>query len=239
MKPISVQWTEGVSFPEARVVLEGIARAIEAALVTAANAGIGLGRAEIRPFGTWHIPGIQEGSPYWSTLWYVSQSLDESSGTLIGPKFIETIRREPWQQVGPHYDVAIVHYDLRDQPESMVSEGGSSFALSSTARNLAAVISVNRLRHIGDDTLFRRALRRLTVHSFGHILEAPREGRTRAAEFSFGAQHCTNPCVMRHPRSVAELIELARGEREAGTMFCEDCAADILEHTIRNHFSRN
>lgn len=236
MKPISVQWTEEVTLPEARAVLEGVVKAAENMLVVAARAGIGLHKAQIRPFGTWYIPGLAAGTPYWSTLWYVGQSLDAASGRIVGPRFIDTIRQEPWQRAGAHYDVAIVHYDLLDAPESMLSEGGAGYVLSSTARNLAAVISVNRLRRIGDDATFRRALTRLTVHSFGHVLEAPAPDRTRATLQSYGDRHCTNRCVMRHPESLGELLEFARAEADAQALFCDLCASDILDHAIRNHF---
>ena len=237
MKSISVQWTDGITMPEAKVVIEGVARAVEATLSIAARAGIGLEKPEIRPFGTWYIPHLERGSPYWSTMWYVSQSLDEATQRITGPRFFDTIRNEPWQRIAAHYDVAILHHDLVDDPEAMGSDQGREYALSSTERNLAAVISVNRLRNLSDDETFRMALIRLTVHSFGHILEAPAHDRSTSTTRSFGDIHCTNECVMRHTAAVGELVEAARSEREARIQFCEECQTDILAHAIRHHFS--
>ena len=237
MKSISVQWSEGVTMPEARLVIEGIAKAVEAALTVAARTGIGLGKPEIRPFGTWYIPQIEEGSPYWSTMWYINQSLDESTGSIFGPRFIDTIRAEPWQQANAHYDVAIMDYDLIDEPEMMASDELSSYALSSTERNLAAVISVKKLRELSDDDVFRRSLIRLTAHSFGHILEAPSVDRPKSTIRSFGDIHCSNTCVMRHVGLVGDLVDAALEESEARVLYCEECEQDILEHAIKYHFS--
>ncbi len=223
--------------PEAKVVIEGVAKAVEATLTIAARAGIGLGKPEIRPFGTWYIPQIEEGSPYWSTLWYVSQSLDESTNSIAGPRFIDTIRQEPWQQANAHYDVAILDYDLLDEPEVMASDQHSSYALSSTERDLAAVISVSKLRGISDDDAFRRSLIRLTAHSFGHIFEGPSTDRPKSAVRTFGDIHCSNTCVMRHAGLVGDLLDLSLDEHEAKVLFCEECEQDILEHSIKNHFS--
>ena len=225
--------------PEARVVIEGVAKAVEATLTAAARAGIGLGKPEIRPFGTWCIPQMEEGSPYWSTMWYVGQSLNESTNTIVGPRFIDTIRQEPWQQANAHYDVAILDYDLVDEPEVMASDEHSSYALSSTERDLAAVISVKKLREISDDDAFRRSLIRLTAHSFGHILEAPSTDRPQSTVRTFGDVHCSNTCVMRHAGLVEDLVDLSLEEFEAGVLYCDQCVQDILQHAIKNHFSLN
>ncbi len=223
---------------EARTALEGIAGAFDAAIRNAADHGIDLGRPDMRPFGTWHIPGVEMGSPYWSTRWYVTESMDPVSGRIRGERFIDVIREEPWQKMGAHYDVALIHFDLETASEKMVTVDGTSFALSATEPNLAAVISVLRLRELSDDDDFAATLRRLAAHSVGHILEAASPGRTSVQD-AFGDPHCTNVCVMRHAATVPEVLDFAREENEAEVLFCEECASDILGHSLRNHFGAN
>ncbi len=238
MKSISVQWTRNVELEEARTALEGIAATFEAALRIAADEGFDLGRPEMRPFGTWHIPGVKAGSPYWSTRWYVTESMDPATGRIRGERFIDVIRDEPWQKMGAHYDVALIHFDLETDGEKMANAEGSNFALSATEGNLAAVISVARLRELTDDEDFGRALRRLAAHSVGHIIEAAQSGRP-TVHVAFGDYHCSNLCVMRHAGTVPELLQLALEEDEAEVLFCEECASDILSHGLRNHFGTN
>ena len=131
----------------------------------------------------------------------------------------------------------VVLSDLLDEPEVMASDQHSSYALSSTERDLAAVISVSKLRGISDDDAFRRSLIRLTAHSFGHIFEGPSTDRPKSAVRTFGDIHCSNTCVMRHAGLVGDLLDLSLDEHEAKVLFCEECEQDILEHSIKNHFS--
>ena len=238
MKSVSVQWTRDVSLMEARTALEGIAGAFEAAIRIAADNGFDLGRPEMRPFGTWHIPGVEMGSPYWSTRWYVTESINPATGRIRGESFIDVIRDEPWQKMGAHYDVALVHFDLEAASEKMVTVDGASFALSATEANLAAVISLLRLRELSDDDDFATALRRLAAHSVGHVIEAASPDRSTVQD-SFGEPHCTNVCVMRHAATVPEVLEFAREENAAEVLFCEECSSDILNHGLRHHFGAN
>ncbi len=223
---------------EARAVIDGLADGLEHAYLLAADSGIGLTRPHLRPLGTWHIPSVDRGSPYWSTLYYVEQSLDEITGIIDGRQFIETIRHEPWQQMGAHYDMAIVHQDLRDTPGRM-PEGAEGFALSATEPNLAAVLSVNRVRQIARSADRKLALARLARHSLGHVLEAVPAKRTNA-ELNFGDWHCLNEgCTMRHAAAAAELLELAHEEDENDPSYCDDCSDAIFGHLLTNHFIPN
>lgn len=238
MKSVSMQWTRDVSLLEARTALEGVAGAFEAIIRIAADHGFDLGRPDVRPFGTWHIPGVEMGSPYWSTRWYVTESLNPVTGRIRGERFIDVIREEPWQKMGAHYDVALIHFDLETASEKMVTVDGSSFALSATEANLAAVISVSRLRELSDVEDFATTLRRLAAHSVGHVIEAASPGRPTVQD-SYGEPHCTNLCVMRHAATVGEVLELAQEENDAEILFCEECASDILDHGLRHHFGAN
>ncbi|MDE2867112.1 MAG: hypothetical protein OXN91_00550, partial [Chloroflexota bacterium] len=141
MKSISFQWTPGVESWEAETVVSTIAHLQEVALVLGQRAGFSVERGQLRPFGTWVIPQLPRGSPYWSTLWYVEQSLDKANGQIVGPRFIRTLEQEPWQQAGPHYDVAILDHDLRDDPEHNISPQSDPHVFASCRPDLAAVLS--------------------------------------------------------------------------------------------------
>ena len=223
---------------EARAVIEGAADALEHAFLLATDSGIGLARPHLRPLGTWHIPSVDRDTPYWSTQYYIEQSLDEISGIIDGRRFIEIIRREPWQQMGAHYDLAIVHYELSDDPVRMADDE-DPFALSATEPNLASVISVNRVRQIGRSADRKLALARLAMHSLGHVFEAVPEGRDNS-ELTWGDWHCRNEgCVMRHAATVETLLDLAHAEDEYDHSYCEDCSDAIFEHLLANHFIPN
>ena len=115
-------------------------------------------------------------------------------------------------------------------------EGAEGFALSATEPNLAAVLSVNRVREIARSADRKLALARLARHSLGHVLEAVPAKRTNA-ELNFGDWHCLNEgCTMRHAAAAAELLELAHEEDENDPSYCDDCSDAIFGHLLTNHF---
>ena len=107
------------------------------------------------------------------------------------------VRHEPWQQIGPHYDVAIVHPDLLDAPERNAGGTSDPHVLAAVEPNLAAVLSMHRLRRIPDHDDRRMAVRRLATRSFGQVLDLPGVKRTQAVDLVHGRRVCTNVCVMR------------------------------------------
>ena len=193
MKSISFQWTPGIESWEAETVVSTIAHLQEVALVLGQRAGFSVERGHLRPFGTWVIPQLPRGSPYWSALWYVEQSLDEASGQIVGPRFIRTLEREPWQQAGPHYDVAILDHDLRDAPEHNISPRSDPHVFASCRPNLAAVLSVHRLRAISETSQRQTALRRLAINAFGRVLELPGASRQTNVEMARGKPGLPQP----------------------------------------------
>ncbi len=239
MKSISFQWTEGVAPWEAETVVSTVAHIQEVMLVLGQRAGLSLNRGELRPFGTWVIPGIPRGSPYWSTRWYVDQSLDKATGQIYAPKFINVLRDEPWQQVGPHYDVAIVHADLLDAPERNAGGASDPHVLASTETDLAAVLSMHRLRRIPEHDDRRMAVRRLATRSFGQVLDLPGPDRKQAVDLVHGQRVCTNVCVMRAAPRPEDILELARQEHRSRIVFCRDCTNDLLDQVVATHFSQN
>ncbi len=239
MKAISFQWTADVEPWEAEAVVSTVAHIQEIMIVLGQRAGLSLAPAPLRPFGTWVIPNVPRGSPYSSSLWYVQQSLDEETGQVHGPRFIETVRNEPWQRAGPHYDVALLHFDLTERADRNVEGMGPPFVLSTFEPDLAAILSVNRLREIEERDARRVALRRLAINAFGHVLELPRAGRGEATTTVNGVLSCTNICAQRSATDAASLLELAREEDAARTIFCTHCTSDLLDHIVATHFHQN
>ncbi len=239
MKSISFQWTEEVSPWEAETVVSTVAHIQEIMLVLGQRAGLGLSRGQLRPLGTWVISGVPRGSPYWSTSWYVQESLDRDSGQIYAPKFINVVRHEPWQQIGPHYDVAIVHPDLLDAPERNAGGTSDPHVLAAVEPNLAAVLSMHRLRRIPDHDDRRMAVRRLATRSFGQVLDLPGVKRTQAVDLVHGRRVCTNVCVMRAAPRPEDILELARQEHSSRAVFCRDCTNDLLDQVVATHFSQN
>ena len=239
MKSISFQWTPGVQPWEAETVVSTIAHIQDVAAVLGQRAGFNVSRSQLRPFGTWVIPGVPRGSPYWSTLWYVEQSLDPETGQIVAPTFIKTVEREPWQQASPHYDVAIVEQDLRDEHEYNIAPNKDPHVLSSHKSGLATALSVHRIRSIGDPEDRRIALRRLATNAFGHVLELPSPKRHDNIETSYGRISCQNLCSMRFASDNAQLLKLGQEEHDSRIIFCDACTQDLLDHVVRTHFSTN
>lgn len=239
MKAISFQWTEGVEPWEVETVVGTVAHVQEVMLVLGQRAGLSLTRGQLRPFGTWVIPGVPQGSPYWSTHWYVDQSLDPISGKIYAPKFIEAVRREPWQQSGPHYDVAIVHLDLLDTAERNAGGLSDPHVLAAAESNLGTLISMHRLRRIHDHDDRRLAVRRLATREFGQVLDLPGRDRSTAIDLVRGQRVCTNPCVMRPALCPEDVLDLARSEHRSRIVFCRDCTNDLLDHLVSTHFLPN
>ncbi len=239
MKSISFQWTPGVESWEAETVVSTIAHLQEVALVLGQRAGFSVERGQLRPFGTWVIPQLPRGSPYWSTLWYVEQSLDAENGQIVGPRYIRTFEQEPWQQAGPHYDVAILDHDLRDAPEHNIAPESDPHVFASCRPNLAAVMSVHRLRAISQASERQTALRRLAINAFGQVLELPAANRQSNVEVALGRTVCLNRCALRFAADVGQLLAFAREEHKTRTIFCAECTADLLNHVIRTHFHSN
>lgn len=236
MKAVSIMWAEGVTETEASTVVATVRDLLKVVYDIAVKRGVTLGPTAIRPFGTWIIPSIPVGEPYWGTHWYIDTAYDQGLGQVVGPRFLELVKQEPWQRVTPHFDVAVLDRDLTDVPGTGTDEG---FVLASVMPGTATVISVHRLREVADEELRLAALRRLVIHNFGHVLEVPARERASAVETSAGERHCTNMCVMRHAGTVARLLDAVGEERAAGLLFCADCRQDVLRSVLRQRISQN
>src|SRR5581483_738678 len=236
MKSVSIMWAEGVTEAEARTVVATVRDLLKSIYDVCMKAGVLLGPTAIRPFGTWVLPSMPPGDPYSGTHWYVDTAYDRGLGQVVGPRFLELVRNEPWQRANPHFDLAVLDRDLADPPRQGAAE--TQFVLSSALPGTAAVISVHRLRDIPDQGRRLRVLRRLVVHNFGHILEVPAE-RASAVETTGGDRHCTNLCVMRRADSVESLLTAVDEEDAADVRLCPDCRDDVVRSILRQRVSKN
>lgn len=191
----------------------------------------------LRPFGTWMLQGVPEGSPYWGTQWYIEESYEPSVDKIVASRFLSLVEAEPWQQADRHYDLALVAKDLIASDDVLASDP-DSFVLGATVPGLAAVVSVHRLRRILGVQEWRSALHRLMLHFFGHVIGLPMGPYPSAGSESESesAYHCANLCVMRDAPDVGELLRLAREEEDAGIAFCQECYERLKSIIIGHHF---
>ena len=228
MKPLYIMWTEGVDEDEARLAIGAAQEVFKVLYGVCHKRGFTPFPITIRAYGTWVVPSLRRGTPYWGTRWYVDNSYSPLSKQVIGPKFLEIIRQEPWQRSGPHYDMAIIEQDLAAEEIISPSAGEKPFILSYVLPGVGAVLSVLRLRFVLNEERRFLALRRLVAHNLGHVIGAPSKSRETNVEVSFGERHCTNVCLMRHTSGVEELVRLAAKEWEGNISFCEECQEDLL-----------
>lgn len=237
MKAVSIMWTEGVSLEEAQLVISAVQHLLRLVHGVAGRAGFVLPPSAIRPFGTWVVPSIPQGEPYWGVQYYVDSSYDPALGQIVAPTWLEVVRQEPWQREGPHYDVAIVEQDLTDEPERAVPFGPLDYTLAASVPGLATVISVHRVRELAQREQRRLALRRLATHNFGHVLGLPDERREHDIRHTYGGLHCTRRCLMRASPTLAEVLSYAEEESRDGVMLCDLCRHDALGIAAGSLFS--
>src|SRR5687768_6875307 len=154
LKPVSIMWAEGVTEPEARTAVQTVRELLKVIYQVALKSGVAIGPTAIRPFGTWIIPSIKQGDPYWGTHWYIDTAFDAGRQQVVARIFLELVQREPFQQQNPHFDVALLDVDLTEE------DGAPT--LASALPGTATVISVHRLREaLTDEGPRLAALKRL------------------------------------------------------------------------------
>ncbi|GAB4562054.1 MAG: hypothetical protein Kow0047_09880 [Anaerolineae bacterium] len=239
MKPISIMWSAGVTEEEARLAIKTIQEQVEA--LFSGNEKPRRPRnivpvlPVVRPLGTWYIPDLPQGAPYWGTQWYIERTLHPELGRIRGPEFLRLVQLEPWQNHAPHFDMALVEYEVMEDPD----DSPHLTTLGMTLPGTATVVSVAPLRLIHDPLDRERALRRLIIHQLGHLARVPRPGRTKNVTLATGEPHCTALCAMRDARNVFELVRYAKEEAEAGVTLCPDCENDLRVQLISAQFSLN
>jgi predicted Zn-dependent protease len=239
LKPVSIMWSQGVDTAEARVAVSAVREFLRLVYVVGNGAGLALPPIAIRPFGTWYIPSVPEGSPYWGTTWYIDTSFDALRQQVVGAKFLSLVREEPWQKSSPHWDVALIDRDLTDSETVLASSSSFDFVLGTSVPELAAVLSVYRLRGLVRGDLRELALRRLVFHYFGQILGLPSRSRREEIGQVDGRRFCTNQCVMRYAPTVDQVVRAAEQEKRDAVSLCAHCRHDLIELILMRGRSPN
>ena len=239
IKPVSVMWTQGVDPAEAQRVVSTVRELLQLVYSIGNQVGLALPTMTIRPFGTWYIPTVPEGTPYWGTRWYVDSSFDSSRQQVIGERFLELVRDEPWQKSNPHWDVAIIDRDLVDRVRAPVDETRQPFALATTVPELGTVLSVHRLRGLVRPEHRQLALRRLVLNHFGQVLGLPSRSRRSGIEVVDSHRFCANQCILRPVTSVEHLVRVAERERGDSVSLCAQCRRDVVEMILMRGRSPN
>jgi len=229
---ISISWAAGITEHEATILTETVEQVLQW-LYFRQPRGLFDPPLVVRTFGNWVIPALIEREAYWGTQWYIDMSYDAQLGRVIAPVFLELVRREPWQRLAPHYDLALLDQDLTDFPAPLARRRPDYYALGASFPGTAAVMSVYRLRDL-EEGLRESALARLVRHHLGHVLAVPAFERRDHVRRRGLETHCTHRCVMRHASTVDELAAFTLEEADMDWPFCDQCTRD-LRSTLARH----
>ena len=228
MKAVYIMWTGGVDQQEYGTSISTVKEVFRLLYGTARHRGFVPFPTHIRAFGTWVVPTVPRGAPFWSTYWYVAESYDRGSRRIVGPQYLAAIREEPWQRSNPHYDLAITEFDLAERQGSEEGE----YVMGSVLPGVGAIVSVLRVRFALEGEGRLLAIRRLVAHHLAQAIKAPLAlGRTE--------KYCTNICALRPTPSVEELAKLALEESQAGVLLCQDCREQLLDAILLAERSLN
>ena len=189
----------------------------------------------VRIFGAWAIQGVPRGAAYSTVEWYVGRSMDDTGSRILGSRYLETVRLEPWQATSPHFDLALTDLELTDD----LGANDVPNALGMNRPGLISLVSSHPFEEITSPDLRRLALRHTYAHYFGRLLDAPRRGRTDHVLDHMGHAYCTNTCAMRYTDTPTLALSFARQEMEQGAMFCESCQKDIVAQITGFHYGLN
>ena len=231
-KSMSVVWSQGVSDQESQLLTATVGQVLMRLFMSYSDA-LTAPPIPVRVFGNWFIPALVPDKPYWGLHWYVMSSYDSDLKQVIGPTYMELVRREPWQRAAPHFDLALLDFDLTDFAAPLARLRPDHYSLGTSLPGTVAVMSVFRLRELSDEQTREMALARLVRHHLGHVLGIP--GFTRQEQVArLGLElHCTNLCVMRHAATVQQLAERALQESEMGWPYCEQCTRELHSVVVR------
>jgi len=189
----------------------------------------------VRIFGAWAIQSVPQGTAYSNVEWYVNRSLDDTGSKILGSRYLETVRLEPWQAISPHFDLALTNLSITDDLD------GASIrdALGMNRPGLISLVSSHPFDSIGSPDLRRLALRHTYAHYFGRLLDAPRKNRASGVLEHLGQTYCANNCALRFTDTPTLALSFARQELEQGAMFCEKCQKDIVAQITGFHYGLN
>jgi predicted Zn-dependent protease len=227
-------WSQGVDSAEGEIAVGAVRELLRLVYAVAHQAGLALPPTAIRPFGTWYIPSVPTGSPYSGTGWYVDSSYDLRRQQVVGTRFLDLVREEPWQKANPHWDVALIDRDLVERPDAP-----AGFSLGVAIPELATVLSVYRIRALVRPEQRALALRRLVLHHFGLVLGLPNATRRGDVEPVGDRLYCANACVMRRARTIEQVVLFAEQEGREQIRLCERCRHDIVVNFILRKVTPN
>lgn len=245
MKPITVLWSDGVSEAEAKVSIGAMRDFLRFLQDVAQEQDFGLAPIVLRPYGNWILKGTTGEEAYHSFRWYWESSLDEHTGQVSAATFIEIVRFEPWQQVDPHLDLALLHTELRND----IADTSGSFpsVLAYTVPDLVAVISLRHLAQIADSDLRLKCLRSLVMHNFGLLVGLPsglkctkeRRSDPTVVTGKTRTKPCAMPCIMYEAQSIDELMAVATAGEDDSPILCQLCHEVVRSIVFTLHFSPN
>lgn len=235
-RSISLTWSEGVTDRESQTMMDTVQQVLTRLYLRLPSALVDP-PIQVRVFGNWVIPALLPDGPYWGTQWYIDASYDDELHRVIAPAFLGLVRKEPWQRADPHFDLALLEYDLTDFPSVVARLLPGHYTLGSSFPGTTAVMSVFRIRELADPRMRQLALARLVRHHLGHVLEVPQLTRREHVKRLGVEMHCTNRCVMRHAATVELLAELALEESEMGWPFCQLCTSELYSAVVRQAHS--
>lgn len=233
MKTVSIMWSQGVDPKEAELAVSAVRDFLRTVYAVGSGVGLAVPPTAVRPFGTWYIPSIPRGSPYWGTGWYVDSSYDVQRQQVVGSRFLELVRDEPWQKQNPHWDVAVIDRDLVDRSES------SEFCLAATIPELATVLSVHRVRGLVRQDQRQLALRRLVLHHFGQVLGLLPGTRQDNVEVVGDRRYCRDRCLMRRATTIEQVVRFAEQEGKDHVHLCDRCRHDLVSRLATRGLSPN
>jgi hypothetical protein len=230
-KSISLSWSDGVREEESGLLGQTIEKDLKSLCIRYPDALV-TPPIPVRSYGNWIIPALVPDSPYWGIQWYIASSYDADAKQVIAPTYLELVRKEPWQQLLPHYDLVLLDQDLTDFPAPLARLRPDYYSLGTSFPGVAAVLSVHRVRRLSDERVRELAMIRLVRHHLGHVLGAPAFEREESIARRGMEMHCTNVCVMRHAATVEELAEYAVEEADSDWPFCPTCTRELYSVII-------
>ncbi len=211
--------TNGVPVSEYKAIITGLEKIIS-------ETGTGI---KLVDFGNYNLGN----KPYGTPDWYQEQptiNRDRGFGRQVNATGMYTLlRREPFQQKHPHFDLMVIDKDLTMFPN--VQDNNFVFGFGAYPNN---IISVKRLMQtIRDPILRQKCLAVISAHEFGHNLDlVHRNFNTETEDDDYRKSHCNGRkglCLMEQfnvggARNIEEQTKLLI---EKYNWLCPDCADEI------------
>ncbi len=235
-------WTPGVSDDDARVMIRAIEDIYDLMRGQFGKPGQFDPLPVVRIFGAWMIPSLPPDAAYANVGYYVERSLDDTRDRILGSRYLDLVRLEPWQSTSPHFDLAMTNLKLEDDLETAQASRRAKPgmpALKVDRPGLLALISTFPFDSIESQDLRRLAIRHMVAHAFGRLMGIPRRGRTEAVIQHLGDRYCANTCAMRLTDTPTLALSFAQQELASGVLYCDLCKQDLASQITGFHYGMN